>query len=116
MRPHARHDVQLPGRRRSIVDGADHFSPVYTFHTAPDIAANPDAEVVLGFVGDSRGGYDIWQQLIEQLQTRSPDLILFSGDAVTLGITQLEWEDFFGRAEPLFATVADDLARTATTR
>jgi len=85
--------------------GVDHFSPVYTFHTAPDINAHPDAEVVFGFVGDSRGGYDIWQQLIAQLQARTPDAILFSGDAVTVGLTQFEWEDFFTRAEPLFATV-----------
>jgi hypothetical protein len=83
----------------------DHFSPVYTFHTAPDIAANPDAEVVFGFVGDSRGEYDIWSQLLDQIKMRSPDLILFSGDAVTLGITQPEWEDFFGRGESLFANV-----------
>ena len=83
--------------------GATKFSPVYTFRTAPDIVAHPDAEVVFGFVGDSRGGYDVWQMLIDQLQTRSPDLILFSGDAVTIGLTQYEWEDFFGRAEPLFA-------------
>ena len=85
--------------------GAEHFSPVYSFHTAPDIAAHPDAQVVLAFVGDSRGGYDVWQQLITQIKQRTPDLILFSGDAVTVGITQLEWEDFFTRAEPLFATV-----------
>jgi calcineurin-like phosphoesterase family protein/purple acid phosphatase-like protein len=87
------------------IDHTEHYSPVYTFHTAPDVAANPDAEVVLGFVGDSRGGYDVWQALVAQLVTRSPDLILFSGDAVTLGITQYEWEDFFGDAEPLFANV-----------
>jgi calcineurin-like phosphoesterase family protein/purple acid phosphatase-like protein len=83
---------------------AEHFSPVYTFHTAPDLVAHPDAEVVLGFVGDSRGGYDIWSEMIQQLLSRTPDIVLFSGDAVTLGITQPEWEDFFGRAEPLFAT------------
>ena len=41
---------------------------------------------------------------IQQLSARTPDIVLFSGDAVTLGITQPEWEDFFGRAEPLFAT------------
>lgn len=85
--------------------GSEHFSPVYTFHTAPDVVAHPDAQVVLAFVGDSRGGYDVWQQLIGQILSRTPDLVLFSGDAVTVGITQLEWEDFFQRAEPLFATV-----------
>lgn len=80
------------------------FSPVYTFRTAPDVAANPDVEVVLGFVGDSRGGYDIWEQLMVQIKMRMPDAILFSGDAVTVGLTQYEWDDFFTRAEPLFAT------------
>jgi hypothetical protein len=85
--------------------GVDHFSPVYTFHTAPDVSAHPDAEVVLGFVGDCRGGYDVWAQLLEQLRARTPDLVLFSGDAVTVGLYQPEWEDFFVRAEPLFARV-----------
>jgi hypothetical protein len=83
----------------------DHYSPVYTFHTAPDIGAHPDAEVVFGFVGDSRGGYDTWDMLISELVSRTPDMILFSGDAVTVGLAQPEWEDFFGRAEKLFANV-----------
>jgi hypothetical protein len=106
------HQVHLCGLQPATtysyqIAGVDpsHASPIYTFTTAPDIAANPDAEVVLGFVGDSRGGYDVWQQLIDQLLQRSPDIILFSGDAVTVGMTQNEWEDFFDRAEPLFANV-----------
>ena len=85
--------------------GVEHFSPVYSFHTAPDVVAHPDAEVVMGFVGDSRGGYDVWGQLVAQIQQRTPDLMLFSGDATTIGLTQPEWEDFLGEAEPLFATV-----------
>jgi hypothetical protein len=83
----------------------DHYSPIYTFHTAPDINANPDAEVVFGFVGDSRGGYDIWTELLAEIKSRSPDVVLFSGDAVTLGPAQYEWEDFYGLGESLFATV-----------
>ena len=55
-------------------DNTDHWSDVFTFHTAPDVDANPDAEVLLGFVGDSRGGYDVWQQLVTLLQARAPDL------------------------------------------
>jgi predicted MPP superfamily phosphohydrolase len=106
-RVHQAHLCDLePGTTYSYqVGGTGHFSPVYTFHTAPDVGANPDAEVVFGFVGDSRGGYDIWAQLIAQIQMRTPDLVLFSGDAVTVGLTQFEWDDFFTRAEPLFATV-----------
>jgi hypothetical protein len=93
-----------PGTAYSYQVGSEGaFSPVYTFRTAPDVAANPDAEVVFGFVGDSRDGYDVWAQLATQLKMRTPDLVLFSGDAVTIGITQFEWEEFFERAEPLFA-------------
>lgn len=104
------HQVHLcglePGTAYSYQVGTEGaFSPVYTFRTAPDVEANPDAEVVFGFVGDSRDGYDIWAQLVAQFQQRSPDLILFSGDAVTIGLTQFEWEEFFDRAEPLFARV-----------
>jgi hypothetical protein len=85
--------------------GTTHLSPVYTFHTAPDVVAHPDAEVTFGFVGDSRGGQDVWAQVVGQLQQRTPDVMLFSGDATTVGISQPEWEDFLGKAEPLFATI-----------
>lgn len=102
LRPGTSYSYQVGSR--DPFTNSEKFSPVYTFHTAPDITANPDAEVVLGTVGDSRGGYDIWAETLTQLQLRSPDVILFSGDAVTLGVTQPEWEDFFGRAQPLFAT------------
>ena len=85
--------------------GTKHLSPVYTFRTAPDVVAHPDAEVTVGYVGDSRGGQDVWAQVVAQLQQRTPDLMLFSGDATTVGISQVEWEDFLGNAEPLFATV-----------
>lgn len=84
--------------------GTSYLSPVYTFHTAPDITANPDTDVLLAFVGDARGGYDVWQQLVNLLQAQSPDMILFSGDAVTLGTVQVEYEEFLGEAESLFAT------------
>jgi predicted phosphodiesterase len=94
------------GTTYSYQVGAEgHFSPVYTFRTAPDVTANPDAELVFGVIGDSRDGYDVWSQLVAQLEQRAPDLVLFTGDAVTAGITQYEWEDFLGRAESLFARV-----------
>lgn len=104
-RQHQAHLCGLkPGTTYSYQVGATgHFSPVYTFHTAPDIVANPDTETLFGVIGDSRDGYDIWEQLVDNLIERSPDLILFTGDAVTIGLTQPEWEEFFGRAEPLLA-------------
>ena len=84
--------------------GTEHFSDVFTFRTAPDIVAHPDAEVVIASLGDCRNGYDTWEQLTTLAKTHDPDLVLFSGDAVTVGITQFEWEPFFARAQPLLAT------------
>ena len=88
-----------------VVSDDRHVSPTYTFRTAPDIAATPDAEVVIATVGDSRGGYEVWAQLVAELIERTPDLIVFSGDAVTVGQAQVEWEEFFAAAEPLFSKV-----------
>lgn len=88
-----------------IVSGPGHVSPQYSFRTAPDIGATPDAEVVIASVGDSRDGYAIWAQLVDQLIARTPDLVVFSGDAVTIGQFQAEWEEFFAAGEPLFARV-----------
>lgn len=106
-RQHQAHLCGLePGTTYSYQVGtAGHYSPVRSFTTAPDIAANPDTEVVFGFMGDTRDGYDIWEQLSTAIGQRSPNLILFSGDAVTIGLTQVEWEEFFGRAEELLASV-----------
>ena len=95
-----------PGTTYSYqVGSGNSFSPVRSFTTAPDVAANPDTEVVFGFMGDTRDGYDIWEQLATAVGQRTPNLILFSGDAVTIGITQVEWETFFARAEELLASV-----------
>jgi Calcineurin-like phosphoesterase/Purple acid Phosphatase, N-terminal domain len=86
-------------------DGVDHFSDVYTFRTAPDVTADPTGDIVIGVMGDSRGGYDVQAQLVQQIAAMSPDLLLFSGDAVTLGPIQPEWDDFFDALEPLNASV-----------
>jgi hypothetical protein len=103
---HQAHVCDLePGTTYSYQVGTgDSWSPVYTFHTAPDVTAHPDAETVFGYVGDSRGGYDVWAQLSAQIQQRTPDLILFSGDATTIGLAQPEWEEFQQAAESLFAS------------
>ncbi len=87
-----------------VVSDAGHVSPTYRFRTAPDLALTPDATVAITSVGDSRDGYAVWADLVAQIQQRAPDLLLFSGDAVTFGTLQNEWEDFFTVGEPLFAT------------
>ena len=85
-------------------DGAEHWSPTSTFRTAPDVAVTPDAEVRVAYVGDSRGGYDVWADVAAELAARAPDLIVFTGDIVTIGQAQEEWDAFFDGAAGLLAT------------
>jgi hypothetical protein len=87
-----------------VVSDDGHVSPVYRFRTAPDLGLTPDASVTITSVGDSRDGYTVWADVVEQVRLRAPDLVLFSGDAVTFGAVQNEWETFFDVGEPLFAT------------
>lgn len=111
-RMHQAHACGLsPGTTYSYqVGDGKHWSAIATFHTAPDVTAHPDAEVVLGFVGDSRLGEDVWAQLAMQLQQRTPDLMLFSGDAVFSGLDQSEWDTWLAAAAPFLATTPIVLA------
>ncbi len=85
--------------------GTESWSATATFRTAPDIVADPSAEVRIAFVGDSRGGYDVWAQLAAQIEARGVDLIMFSGDAVTIGQVQDEWNQFLDAAPGLLGSV-----------
>lgn len=87
-----------------VVSDEAHTSPIYRFRTAPDPALTPDATISIASVGDSRDGYEVWADMVAGLQARAPDLLLFSGDAVTIGSLQDEWEEFFTAGEPLLAT------------
>jgi len=85
--------------------GADVWSPVYTFRTAPE-TGDASASVKVLALGDSRDGYDVWHNLLVEAEKRGlPDLILFTGDAVTIGNIQVEWEQFFDEGEFMLARV-----------
>ncbi len=86
-------------------EGNGNWSPTYTFRTAPDRTASPDAEVVFLVIGDTRDGYDVWgQSLTQAYEAATPDFILFSGDSVTLGPIQDEWDAWFMAADPILAS------------
>jgi hypothetical protein len=87
-------------------NGKSGWSQVFQFATAPDLAANPQAQVTIAVIGDTRGGYDTWAATLKQAQmVGMPDLILFNGDGVTLGPIQTEWDTFFSNAQPVLATI-----------
>lgn len=103
------HEVHLcgltPDTEYSYQVGAEGaFSQTYTFRTAPDITVTPDAQVVVAYVGDSRNGNDVWTTITAQIVTHAPDLVVYTGDVVTLGVVQEEWDEFFAGAEELMAT------------
>ncbi len=86
-------------------DGNEALSQTYTFHTAPDLADSPDAEVTIAYSGDTRNGYADWAQVAEQILAQAPDLLVYTGDIVTLGPLQDDWDGFFDASPELLATV-----------
>jgi hypothetical protein len=88
--------------------GKESWSPTYTFRTAP---TDPTAEVTYLLIGDTRDGYDTWGASLKAATTGTlPDYILFSGDSVSLGPIQDDWDDWFAAADPVLASVPMILA------
>ncbi len=87
-------------------DGAEKWSKEFHFRTAPDAHADPSAQVTVLVLGDTRDGYDTWGKLLKAGQTMaSPDLILFTGDAVTFGQLQEQWDAFLDASGEILAGV-----------
>lgn len=97
------HEVHVCGLRPDTtyyyrVGGDGHFSAVQSFKTAPAAgAASYDVNFVVA--GDSRNGYATLRMLQDRIMSvsgaRQPDFQVFSGDAVFLGTSQSEWEEWF---------------------
>jgi hypothetical protein len=98
-------DTQYSYQVGGTSGGAEHWSPTYTFRTAPDVTADPTAEVRIATVGDSRDGYDTWQAIAAKIKESGVDLIVFSGDAVSIGAAQSQWDQWFAAAGDVIASV-----------
>jgi hypothetical protein len=97
LKPDTEYSYRVGGKDGS---GTEAWSPIYTFRTAPDRAASPDAQVTLLVIGDTRDGYSTWGMSLDSAyQQALPDAILFSGDATTLGPIQDEWDAWFMAAD-----------------
>ena len=93
-------DTEYSYRVGGKAGSQESWSPVYTFRTAPDRAQSPNAQLVVLVIGDTRGGYATWGQMLDTAFKQSPpDLILFSGDMTTLGPIQDDWDQWFQSAE-----------------
>jgi len=71
-------------------------SPQYSFYTAPEPGSDKGFTFVV--MGDSRGGYDIFGQLMRYAYEAGARFVLFTGD-MTDGASQPEWDYWFAGAE-----------------
>ena len=76
--------------------GAEAWSDVYSFTTAP---SDPAAPVTFGITGDSRGEEkDAWRLIQRRLKVAGVGMQLFSGDVINLAPDQGEWEQWLDSA------------------
>lgn len=71
------------------------------FVTAPD----GPSEVRVMVAGDARTNPAEWGRVSRRALARSPDLLLFTGDAVADGGSAYAWDEFFGEGAELLAEV-----------
>lgn len=82
------------------VGGPGGWSEVHRFTTP----APPDQldHVRVAFAGDSRGSYTQWALVVQAASAWSPDVFVFTGDAVNVGTSQAEWNAWLRAGETLF--------------
>jgi hypothetical protein len=91
------------------VGGPGAWSEVFDIATAPMPGSTSSFRFAVS--GDSRNDSVVWAGVQERIATAGVDFQLFSGDAVVLGISQAEWDGFFGGTAMTGFNVVDSLAR-----
>lgn len=105
--PQRMHEIKLcgslePGTTYTYRVGGDgHWSPEYTF-TTPEPPGSFDT-FTIGVIGDSRGAYEAWDDLLLGMEAHEPDFYVFGGDMVDIGPSQPQWDAWFEAAGDLFA-------------
>ena len=105
--PYRVHEIKLCGTLEPNttytyrVGGDGHWSKEYTF-TTPGEPGSFDT-FRIGLIGDSRGAYETFDDLLASMEAHSPDFYVFSGDMVELGPSQTEWDAWFDAAGDVFA-------------
>jgi hypothetical protein len=90
------------------VGGPGAWSDVYDVATGPTPGGTEPFRFAV--TGDSRNDPTTWAQVQQAVQPHAPDFQLFSGDAVILGGSEQEWEEYFDGAYQGFKA-QDVLAR-----
>jgi hypothetical protein len=101
------HEVKLcqrlqPGTSyRYRVGGPGSWSQSYAFATPAAPGTFDTARVAIA--GDSRGSYAEWAMLVAAAETFEPDFYLFTGDAVSSGSNQTEWDYWYMATAEVFS-------------
>lgn len=81
----------LPGTTYHYRVGGDGgWSEDHVFTTAP--APGSTEKFVFGVAGDARDNQETWQQLLAAMAQKGPDFLMFTGDAVDIGVNMDEWD------------------------
>lgn len=83
------------------VGGEGHWSDTFTF-TTPEPPGTFDTFRV-AMLGDSRGSYEEFGELLAGADAHDPDFILFTGDMVSSGHSQYDWDGWFDAAGDILA-------------
>lgn len=85
------------------VGGGEAWSDEHHFTTPGPPGSDGPIRVLV--MGDSRSDMATWGTVATMAEGLAPDLILFTGDAVSVGETQQDWEAWFAAAGDLLADV-----------
>ncbi|MCC6524523.1 MAG: metallophosphoesterase family protein [Polyangiaceae bacterium] len=75
------------------VGGTGAWSPVYSVATGPIIGSTASYRIAV--LGDSRDDPGVFASLEELLYAQGAELVMFTGDAVQMGVDQNLWSAFF---------------------
>jgi hypothetical protein len=83
------------------VGGAGNWSAVYDVTTG--VAPGTAKKFRIALTGDSRNETAVWAEVQEKVSAEAPDLQIFSGDAVNIGVDTNQWAAFFEATTGTFA-------------
>lgn len=101
------HEVRLcsglaPGTTyRYRVGGDGHWSPEYTFTTPLPPGTFDTYRIAV--LGDSRGAYEDFGEILSRADAHEPDFFVFSGDLIDAGPWQSQWDAWFEATGDLLA-------------
>ncbi len=92
----------VPGTEYTYrVGGPEHWSKTHSFRTP--LPPNTFDSFRVAVLGDSRGSYEEFGEILAMAESHSPDFYVFNGDMVDTGPSQYQWDAWFDAAGDILA-------------